>query len=101
MKLACLAVAAVCRDKLLAVAEIEQGICALIYNENDIAAVTAVTAVGSAVGNILFPTERNTAVAAVSCLDIYFHMVIKISHFVTFYLSIQMYNRNIRMYILP
>ena len=63
MKFACLAVAAVCRDELFAVAEIEQGICALVDNENDIAAVTAVAAVGTAVGNVLFAAEGNTAVA--------------------------------------
>ena len=44
----------------------------VVGNENDIAALTAVTAVGSARGYVFFSVECNGTVTAVTCLYSYF-----------------------------
>ena len=50
-------------------AEMDQGIVAQRGRHKDVAAMAAVTARGTALGDELFATERHTAVAAVSGLD--------------------------------
>ena len=73
-------VAAVRSDVFFSVTEVKQGVLALFYNKNYIAAVAAVAAVGTSVRNIFFPVKRNTAVTAVAGFYVYLHMIIKICH---------------------
>ena len=73
-------VAAVRSDVFFSVTEVKQGVLALFYNKNYIAAVAAVAAVGTSVRNIFFPVNRNTAVTAVAGFYVYLHMIIKICH---------------------
>jgi hypothetical protein len=74
------AIAAVFGNEFLAIAEVEKGICAFVDHEDNVTAVTAVAAVGTAVCNVFFASEGDTAVAAVSCFDVYFNMIVKICH---------------------
>ena len=57
---------AVNRDVLALISEVHQRGHVVVDNENDIAALAAVAAVGSAVGNAFIAHERNRAVAAVA-----------------------------------
>ena len=60
---------AVFRAEMFAKFEIRKRVYVLVRNKHDVTAVSAVTAVGSAVGNVLFAVEGNDAVSAVACLD--------------------------------
>ena len=80
--LARLAVSAVFGDEFALVAEGKQGVGALVDAQDDVAAPAAVTAVGSARGDIFFAAEGDGAVSAVSRLDIDFYMIDK--HIVSF-----------------
>ena len=61
--------------------EISQCIQPIVHFKNNVSAVTAVTAVRTAVRHIFFPAERNVPIAAFSASYIYFRSVCK--HFIT------------------
>ena len=70
MEFGSFSVLAVFGDELVLVAEGKQGVASGIHPEDHIAAVPAVAAVGSAVGNIFFPVKGNGTVSAVARFDI-------------------------------
>ena len=67
MALAVFARTAVLGDEFSAIFKIEQGVFSLVDGENNVAALSAVAAVGAAVGNVFFTVERNASVSAVTC----------------------------------
>jgi hypothetical protein len=77
VKLAALAVAAILGYKLVAVFEGEKCVTALVNTEDDIAAVSAVSAVRTAVRNVFLSVKGNCSVAAVSCLYVYSYIIYK------------------------
>ena len=68
---------AVLGDLMLLVFQIQEGMVTLGSAENDVAALAAVAAVGTAFGNKLLPPETDAARSAVSGLDIYFCFINK------------------------
>jgi hypothetical protein len=61
----------------MAVFKCEQGVTAGVHTENDIAAVSAVTAVRTAVRNVFLAMERYRSVTAVACLYINSNVIYK------------------------
>ncbi len=57
------------------VAEVEEGLKIDVGFEDDVAASSAVAAVGSACGDVFFPSEGNHAIAAVACDELDFGLV--------------------------
>ena len=74
---AALAVLAVLGNELSLVAEGKQGIAPFIHTEDDVTAATAVAAVWSACGHVLFTVEGHRAVSAVTGFYIYLNVVNK------------------------
>ena len=69
------AIFAVFGDEFRVVVVLAEGIGGWVYDEDDIAAVAAVTTVGTAFGDILFAPPRNDAVSAVASFSKYTNMV--------------------------
>ena len=63
------------------VAEIQKGVCTLVDAKNDIAAAPAVSAVGTALGDVFLAAEGNAAVSAAAGFDVYFYFIYK--HYVS------------------
>jgi hypothetical protein len=62
---------------MLLISKIKQGPELRGRAEDDIPAVSAVAAVGTAPGNVLLPSEGDAAVSAVPGLDEYFYLIDK------------------------
>ena len=78
----CLTVTAVLGAIELLIFEVHEGVHILVRNEHDIAAVSAVASVRTAVRHEFFTVERHFAVAAVARFDKYFYVIEK--HILTF-----------------
>ena len=76
-KLPCGAVGTVFRHELAAVLKVQKGVLALVGDENDVAALTAVSAVGTAVRDVFFPAEGHGTVAALTRLDVNIDLIDK------------------------
>ena len=72
---------------MLLVFQIQQGMVASVCTDNDITALAAVSAVGSAFGNKLFPPETYAACSAVSTPHIYLCFVNKLHQEKAFFLQ--------------
>ena len=77
VELGALAVSAVLGDELVLVTKGKKGVTAGVHAKDDASAPSSVTAVGSAVGDVFFPTEGNGAVSAVSCLYVNSNVIYK------------------------
>jgi hypothetical protein len=77
------------RQKMRAVLEIYQGPELFCCHDNNVSAVTAVSAVRAAFRDILFPAEADAAIATISTLDKKFGLINE-SHFQ--YLSFELVN---------
>ena len=72
-----LAVFTVLRDEFVLIAECKQGISSFVHAEYYVTSVSAVTAVGPTVRNVLFASEGYGAVTAVACFYVYFYVIYK------------------------
>ena len=75
--LGALAVAAGLCYELSLVSESEKSVGALVDTEDNITAVTAVSAVGTALSNVLLASEGHGSVAAGTCFYVYFNFINK------------------------
>ena len=68
-------VTAVFGDELMTVFVFSKRGISVFYAENDVSAVSAVTAVGTAVRNVFFSVKADCAVTAVACFHVYLYII--------------------------
>ena len=61
--------------KLMTIFILKERVISVFNTENDVSAVSAVTAVGTAVGNVFFSVEADSAVSAVARLHVYSYVI--------------------------